>query len=405
MSPRLSLAAVLLSVGAMSVGVAAPPIPKKAAAARAISPQARALLTQMVAAEKGLTSYAGTISITDMAGPGQSRRSQVALKVKKPNLAAVTVSSGGTPMAQAVADGSTLALVDFGQKKYVQQPVTGAAGPAQALEAGQSALASFTLHPESVSQIITGARTQSVMVGPADVSGSETLQNVVARLQMQPGVVETITFGIGQADHLLHSLAFNVSLPGHTVSHTEAFTDFQAGPALTAADFTFTPPAGLDKVASAEDMQPPMYDPRLKVGAAPLTITASDLAGKPVSLDDYKGKVVLLDFWATWCGPCVGEMPNVVAAYDKYHPQGFEIVGISLDQPNSRAALTSFTQQHHMPWRQIYDGGYWQSKVPQQYGVQAIPFSLLIGKDGKIAAVDPRGPALAPAVRSALAQK
>ena len=113
-----------------------------------------------------------------------------------------------------------------------------------------------------------------------------------------------------------------------------------------------------------------------------------------------RGHVVLVNFWATWCGPCVGEMPNVIAAYKKYHTQGFEIVGVSLDQ--SRPALTGFIAQNKMPWRQVFDGRGWGSAVPREYGVQAIPFGLLIGRDGKIAAVDVRGPALTAALQQAL---
>ena len=95
-------------------------------------------------------------------------------------------------------------------------------------------------------------------------------------------------------------------------------------------------------------------------------------------------------------------MPNVIAAYNKYHAQGFDVVGISLDQ--SRAALTAFIAQNKMPWRQVFDGKYWSSAVPREYGVQAIPFGLLIGRDGQIAAVDVRGPALSAAIENALAK-
>ena len=79
-----------------------------------------------------------------------------------------------------------------------------------------------------------------------------------------------------------------------------------------------------------------------------------DLDGKPLSVANYKGKVVLVDFWATWCGPCVAELPNVLQTYEKYHPKGFEIVGISLD--SDKARLTSFLAQRKMTWRQYFDG-------------------------------------------------
>ena len=95
----------------------------------------------------------------------------------------------------------------------------------------------------------------------------------------------------------------------------------------------------------------------------------------------------------------------MLAAYKKYHDQGFEIVGVSLDRTEDRAKLDSFIHEKGMDWRQIYDGKYWQSANAVKYGVRAIPFTLLIGRDGKIAAVGARGEALAPAIETALAQK
>ena len=111
-----------------------------------------------------------------------------------------------------------------------------------------------------------------------------------------------------------------------------------------------------------------------------------------------------MDFWATWCGPCVAELPNVLAAYTKFHDQGFEILGISLDRENDRPKLEKFIQDKNMPWRQIYDGKFWEAANAKSYGVQSIPFTLIIGKDGKIAAVGARGEALAPAIEAALKQ-
>lgn len=103
---------------------------------------------------------------------------------------------------------------------------------------------------------------------------------------------------------------------------------------------------------------------------------------------DFKGKVVLLDFWATWCPPCRHELPNVVAAYKKYHPKGFDVVGVSLDKPGQRQELLQFMHDHDMPWPQIYDGGYWHAAVATEYGVDAIPCPVVVdGDTGKILAV------------------
>jgi thiol-disulfide isomerase/thioredoxin len=181
---------------------------------------------------------------------------------------------------------------------------------------------------------------------------------------------------------------------------TETYSGVNAHPRVSAATFIYVPAAGA--VATEPPKPGQMYDPRLTPGAMPLPITGKDMLGKAVSLDQFRGKVLLLDFWATWCGPCVAELPNVVAAYGKYHGKGFEVVGISLDQPDSRDKLIKFTQDNKMPWQQIYDGKYWEASNATAYGVSGIPFTVLVGRDGKIAAVDARGNALAPAIEAAL---
>jgi len=143
----------------------------------------------------------------------------------------------------------------------------------------------------------------------------------------------------------------------------------------------------------------------LVVGAQFPDFAVADLDGQPLSVASYKGKIVLIDFWATWCGPCMQEMPNVIAAYNKYHSQGFDIIGVSLDQENQHDTLVAFLKDKKMPWRQFYDGKYWENALAVKYGVMAIPQSYLLDGTGKIIAVEPRGEALAPAIEAALAKK
>ena len=138
----------------------------------------------------------------------------------------------------------------------------------------------------------------------------------------------------------------------------------------------------------------------LAVGKAFPDFDEKDLDGKPLSVANFKGKIVLVDFWATWCGPCVAELPNVLETYGKYHGKGFEVIGISLDQDKDK--LTGFIKEKKMPWQQYFDGKGWQSKLGQKYGINSIPATYLIDKEGKIIGKNLRGEALASAVQKAV---
>jgi thiol-disulfide isomerase/thioredoxin len=140
-----------------------------------------------------------------------------------------------------------------------------------------------------------------------------------------------------------------------------------------------------------------------EIGSDPKPIDVTGFDGKPLKLESYKGKVVLIDFWATWCGPCVQELPNVIATYKKFHGQGFEIIGISLDEDESK--LKDFLAKHDMPWAQFFDGKGWKNEVGQAYGVTGIPKTYLLDREGKIRSIGLRGDALGKGVEKLLAAK
>lgn len=110
---------------------------------------------------------------------------------------------------------------------------------------------------------------------------------------------------------------------------------------------------------------------------------------KELALSSLRGKVVLIDFWASWCGPCRKEMPNVKLVYQKYKDKGFEIYGVSLDK--DRSAWLEAIEKDGLKWPQVSDLKFWQSEAAQTYAVQSIPHTVLIGKDGKILASGLRG--------------
>ena len=136
------------------------------------------------------------------------------------------------------------------------------------------------------------------------------------------------------------------------------------------------------------------------VGKPVPDFTATDLDGNPISLQDYRGKVVLLDFWAVWCGPCIAEMPNIKRVYNRYKDEGFDIIGISLDTDEKR--LRNYLKENNIAWRQVFSGKGWQSPISKQYGIRAIPAPWLIDKNGILISKQARGRKLGKLVVEAL---
>ncbi|RKU12819.1 hypothetical protein C6503_16675 [Candidatus Poribacteria bacterium] len=138
------------------------------------------------------------------------------------------------------------------------------------------------------------------------------------------------------------------------------------------------------------------------VGKPVPDFSATDLDGKSISLEDYRGKVVLLDFRATWSSPCLEDTPNVKKVYDAYKDKGFDIIGISLD--NDEKMLRDHLKKHEIPWRQVYSGKRWESPIPQQYGIRNVPSGWLIDRDGTLISQQASGRMLEPLVSEAVTE-
>jgi peroxiredoxin len=126
-----------------------------------------------------------------------------------------------------------------------------------------------------------------------------------------------------------------------------------------------------------------------RIGTLMTNFTQPDTSGNPVQFSSFKGKYVLVDFWASWCGPCRAENPNILKAYNAYKDKGFTVVGISLD--NKAANWKKAIQDDKMPWTQLSDLKGWKNEVSASFGIQSIPSNMLIDPSGKIVARDIRG--------------
>ncbi len=135
---------------------------------------------------------------------------------------------------------------------------------------------------------------------------------------------------------------------------------------------------------------------KLRIGGEPIPFDVKGIDGRALSLEKYRGKVVLIDFWATWCAPCRVEMPNVVRLHKKFRDKGFEIIGVSLDR--DRGAMENYLKSSGMEWPQYFDGGGWNNRIAAKYKVRSIPATYLIDRQGKIRYRTLRGKELEKAV-------
>ncbi|MBI4230786.1 MAG: TlpA family protein disulfide reductase [Planctomycetes bacterium] len=191
---------------------------------------------------------------------------------------------------------------------------------------------------------------------------------------------------------------FGTILPLHVDVAARARKSDRALALLGRAEQDFGGAQGIGQVLGQFRQQLEVFTNAYTNGLRGIQFTAID--GSAVDLAAMRGKVVLVDFWATWCGPCMQEMPSVIQLYREKHDAGFEVIGISLDQ--QRAALDQSIERLAIPWPQYFDGKGWENEISTANGIRSIPATYLVDKEGNLRYVGLRGDALRQAVERML---
>lgn len=164
------------------------------------------------------------------------------------------------------------------------------------------------------------------------------------------------------------------------------YAGYQLDPAVAEPLFLKLPAATRSGYAGKSFAQQLDIAKKTSIGKVAMDFSQADSSGNMVSLSSFRGQYVLVDFWASWCGPCRRENPNIVKAFNQYKDKNFTILGVSLDRPNDRAKWIKAIHADNLTWHHVSDLKWWDNAVAKQYGIQSIPANFLIDPQGKILA-------------------
>ncbi len=320
------------------------------------------------------------------------------------DLVAIFERPAGTPIDPKVAlprfdaffakyDGHDLGKFGYAAalKDYLARDYAGAAAKADDY-LRQHATVPIPEHGSMLGRVylnVVGGAMRGDDVDPARVQHAAI---AATKLYDDPAIVVRIAANLANSGKLANAddlrvavakalLARDLSAAAHASALRTLFAD--AAPRAAA-----TPAAASGRNAAVTPLKP---------------FTATTTTGREISLDSYRGKVLLVDFWATWCPPCMAEMPNVVATYERFKDRGFEVLGVSLDKAGDESKIADAAQRLRMTWDQVYDGKHWEARLAVENGIRSIPMTYLIDREGRTRFTRLRGEELARRVEELLA--
>jgi len=362
--------------------------------ASSINPKAQQILAQSIKTYSTLQSYQDSSVNVDNSPAGKLILRQV-ISFKAPRYINVVTMHGKYHLVQNY-DGRNYNSTHFanGEIFWTQMPLPDTTYGRHVLLQYQPAGMLFTPFLAGVNpwRAPFGMAISSLQLGAVATLDHVKVNTIIATPDDDPKT--QFIYLIGQKDHLLRRIIVKgKTVDGDEYITTETHSRIKINQPFAAGAFQFHVPAGAPMRNILEEMR----GDSLQNGDRAPDFLALDLHNKKINLKQYKGKVLLVDFWATWCVACRQEMPYVKSLYQKYHPRGLEIVGVSQDL--RRPDLRDFVNKHRIPWPQIWDSN---SALSLNYKVEALPSNVLIAPDGKILAVNQSSLLLDTAIRNAL---
>lgn len=377
------MAMAVLGAWGASPGLLAPARAQEAKPKAVVNANALALLRQMGQAYQALPSYSGAVKVEEGKAGGAARVSSGTIQWQRPNKFAVKFS-GPTGSMSAASDGATLfASTTTDKTRFTKSAALKDESALSAALSGSSAdslLLPNLLGGKSLIELLGlegDKNTTTLALGRADKIGGEAVDVVIATQPGKGGLDSTqFAFAMGQADHLLRQVKMSVGGNGRPFAAraTETLSDIKAGdgaPELGAETFAWKAPEGAEEVAS---LVGPRYGGKIEMGGKPFAFEAKDLLGKPLNLDQYKGKVVLLDFWATWCPPCRESIGELNAFHKKFGKK-LVVIGLSDEAESKVRAMKD-------PSLQYFSAIDSKARTKKAVGVAGIPHAMLIDPKG-----------------------